>query len=418
MNRHPPPSDFDRLLRGQLPPVETQALVMHLLHGCPTCAAHFRPELSPAESYEAIFERLGAPFGPTPSLLWAELEPLFPSQRRMKLQKRRYRSLPFVSWLTRHSQEISAGDGREALLAAELALSIVDQLVLHSDITADLAHDLRAAARASLGGALRSLGRFAESLEAFLRAEGELLASTDPLIRSEFLALRAELLRDLGRLRESAQDLRAAYELGAELDSAARGRILVQLAEVVGLDNDPSAAIEILNAAAAVIDPTREPSLQLVLNHRLAWYLNDAGSPGLAMEVLRSSWPLYGPLPDNRTRGLRSWLWGRIERSFGEPQQAEIYVSRAVDLFRELGEARDHAVSGLDLADVYLRLGESREARNLLLESRDFLEPHLHSEGLELWLSLARTASLTPDLLARATAYFRRFWYVPSEPAA
>jgi tetratricopeptide (TPR) repeat protein len=420
MNRHPSPSDFARFLRGQLPPLEARELVLHMVRGCQRCAVHFLPELSPAESYEAIFEHFVSPAGPkpSPSLLWAELEPLLPNQRRLKLQKRRYRSRSFASWLTHHSRSISPEDGQGAVLAAELALSVVDQLVFHSDVTEDLAHDLRAAALTNLGGALRSLGRFAQSLDAFVLAEEELAASTDSLLRSEFLSLRARLLRDLGQFSEAAKDLRTAYELVEESDSTARGRILVQLAEVVGLDNDPSAAIEILEAAAVQIDPTREPGLQLVLNHRLAWYLNDAGSPGLAMEVLRSSWPLYGPFPETWIRGYRSWLWGRIERSFGEPRQAEVYVSRAVDLFRELGAARDHAVSGLDLADVYLRLGEAREARLLLLESLDFLEPHLHSQGLAHWFDLARTASLTPDLLARATSYFRRFWHVPSEPAA
>jgi tetratricopeptide (TPR) repeat protein len=424
MDQHPPDSDFRRLLRGQLSPAETRAIVVHLLHGCPTCAAQFvLPDLPSGDpDYEALFERLSRPLSRfsranPPSLLWAELEPLVPSQRRLNLQNRRYRSPAFVSWLTRHSRTIAPQDGASALLAAELAVSVVDQLAHHSELTEDLAHDLRASALAHFGNALRSLGRFAESLDAFHHAERELSSDTDRLTRAEFLSLRASLFRDLGRFDEAARDLRAAYRLGSGFEPHTRGRILLQLAEVVGLDN-PAAGVEILTAAADQIDPAREPRLELVLRHRHAWFLNDAGSPGKALEVLRSTWPLYGRSPEPRIRGLRTWLWARIERSFGDPIQAEVYLSRAVSLFRELGAAHDHAVSGLDLADVYLRLGEFEEARRVLLESRDFLEQYLHSEGFERWLSLASAASLTPALLAQATAYFRRFWFVPSEPAA
>jgi tetratricopeptide (TPR) repeat protein len=423
MDPHPPHSDFGRLLRGQLSPTETRALVQHLLRGCSQCAAYFSPEFSSGgPDYEALFERLSRPESPffrenPPSLLWAELEPLGPTQRLLNLQKRRYRSPPFVAWLTRHSRTIAVEDGGLALLAAELAISIVDQLSHHAEVTEDQAHDFRASALAHLGNALRSLGRFAESLTAFENAEWELSSDTDRLTRSDFLSLRACLYRELGRFPEAAQDLRAAYRLGASFEPHTRGLILLQLAELVGLDN-PSAGVEILTAAADRIDPAREPRLQLVLNHRHAWFLNDAGSPGRALEVLRATWPLYGRSPEPRIRGLRSWLWGRIERSFGEPKQAEVYLSRAVSLFRELGAAHDHAVSGLDLADVYLRLGERQEATRLLLESRDFLTQYLHSEGLERWLSLAGATSLTPALIAQASAYFRRFWFVPSQPVA
>ena len=130
------------------------------------------------------------------------------------------------------------------------------------------------------------------------------------------------------------------------------------------------------------------------------------------MEVFRTTWPLYARSLEPRVKGMRNWLWARIERSFGDVVQAEVHLSRAVELFRELGAAHDHAISGLDLADVYLRLGQNQEAQQLLAASLLFLEEHLHAEGLQRWLALV-SGSLTPPLLVEAAAYFRRYWNVP-----
>jgi tetratricopeptide (TPR) repeat protein len=415
---HPPVFHFDLLLRGELSPSYTRALVLHLLHGCPTCASRLFPD--PRRDYEGLFSRLSDPesmlsraLESPPSVLWAELMMIEPEHRLLALQKRRFRSPTFAAWLTHHSGAVASQNPASALLAAETALSLLGQLALHGDTGLDLIHDLRASALAYLGNARRCLGLFAESLEAFAEAESELDADTsDRLARAEFLTLRAGLYKDLGRFEQAAEDLRIAYRLGAaHADPHAQGRILLQLAEVVGPD-DPDAGVRILAGAAPKIDPAREPRLQLILLHRRAWFLNDAGKPAHAMEVFRTTWPLYNHWPELRVRGLRSWLWGRIERSFGEPEQAEVYLSRAVDLFRELGAAHDHAISGLDLAGVYLRLGQDEAARHLLVASLDFLAEHLHAQGLDRWQALARGA-LTPDLLKEAGDYFHRFWNVP-----
>jgi tetratricopeptide (TPR) repeat protein len=420
---HPPASHFDLLLRGELSAADTRSLVLHLLHGCQACASHFFSDSE--RDYEALFDRLSGPdsllaqaLENPPALLWAELSALAPAKRRLALQKRRYRSPAFAVWLTRHSRDLAVYDASLSLLAAELALAVLDQLALHREIGSALGHELRASALAHLGNARRCLCRFAESLEAFCHAQSELAAAdADRLASTEFLTLRASLLRDIARFAEAAQDLRSAYRLAADLlDRHSQGSILLQLADVIGFD-DPAAGVSILAAAAEKLDPVREPRLQLLLLHRRAWFLNDAGKPAHAMEVFRTSWQLYGRWPEPRVRGMRSWLWGRIERSFGEAEQAEVYLSRAVDLFREVGAAHDHAVSGIDLADVYLRLGQQETARRLLVASLDFLEEHLHPQGRERWFALA-SGSLTPALLGEAAAYFRRFWNVPDEPAA
>jgi hypothetical protein len=184
---HPQASDLDRLLRGQLSPAATREIVLHLLHGCPTCAAtcasHFSAELlagtpgTPSgEDYDGLFERLERPDSPLSrdlkipaSVLWAELESLAPARRLLALQHRRYRSPTFAVWLTRHSRALAQDASPSALLAAEVALSVVDQLANHTEIGQALAQDLRVSAFAHLGNARRALGSFAGGLDALHR---------------------------------------------------------------------------------------------------------------------------------------------------------------------------------------------------------------------------------------------------------
>jgi tetratricopeptide (TPR) repeat protein len=423
---HPPASHFDLLLCGELSPADTHDLVLHLLRlpGCPTCAAHWFSRDSP--DYEGLLDRLGGlgeaatgdAGGPPPAVLWMGLRALSPEKRALSLQRRRYRTPAFALWLIRHSLELAPSDPEFALLAAEVAETVLSHLARHAVLGEVVLHRLRAAALAHLGNAYRCLGRFVEAWSAFLDAERELEAGEpDPLDRVQFLSLRANLHKDLGRFREAARDLKTAFRLGRRHAAPhARGRILLQLAEVAGFAR-PALGVRILDAARPLLDFQREPRLEIVLVHRRIWFLNDAGQPALALQAFRASWPLYARWTELRIRGLRWWLWGRIERSLGDLVQAEVYLSRAVDLFRELGHAHDHAVSGLDLADVYLRLGQPEAARRLLDEGAEFLKKHLHAEGLELWLTLARS-TLTPALLYEAVAYYLRHWHAPGETGA
>ncbi len=192
-----------------------------------------------------------------------------------------------------------------------------------------------------------------------------------------------------------------------------QGRLLLQLAELAGFER-PALGVRLLDAARPLLDFHREPRLEIVLAHRRIWFLNDAGRPGLALDAYRATLRLYACWPELRIRGLRWWLLGRIERSLGELEQAEIYLSRAVALFREHGHAHDQALSGLDLADIHLRLRQPEKARRLLDEGAEFLKRHLHAEGLELWLTLAH-CTLSPELLYQAVASYLRDFKVPGE---
>jgi tetratricopeptide (TPR) repeat protein len=414
---HPSDSQLDHFLQGELPAEETQALVVHFLRGCSHCVNRLLDPPHALQHEEESGLPLPIPESP-PAALWLELAALAPPQRLLALQKRRYRSPALAVWLTCLSRDQAPADPALALELAELALAVVDQLSLRSVLAQDLLSHLRATALAHVGNARRCLGLFPASLRAFLEAETAMAqAIPDPLQAADFHSLRSSLLKDLGRFEEAAQDLREAYRLAQDVaEPHSLGRICLKLGDLVGLSNSLQ-GLELLEEAERLIDFRREPMLRLALLHRRAWFLNDAGKSSQALEVFLEASPLYTASLVVRLRAMRSWLRGRIERSFGDCEQAAVYISRAVSLFYEIGAAHDHAVSSLDLADVYLRLGQAEAASQLLASSVPFLEGHLHAEGLTRWLALTAVAGrLTPELLAEASRYFRSFWHAPTTP--
>src|SRR3954469_1381585 len=98
---HPPAFHFELLLQGELSPAATRALVAHLLHGCPRCAALLFPAESPDRRDLFPLELEPVPL----SVLWLELVELTASHRHLALQRRRYRTPHLAGWLIRHSRE-------------------------------------------------------------------------------------------------------------------------------------------------------------------------------------------------------------------------------------------------------------------------------------------------------------------------
>jgi hypothetical protein len=66
----------------------------------------------------------------------------------------------------------------------------------------------------------------------------------------------------------------AIYRLRGEEHQ--QGRTLQKLALAVGYD-DPPQGVEIAEQALALVEPGREPRVELAARHLLVWFLNDCG---------------------------------------------------------------------------------------------------------------------------------------------
>jgi tetratricopeptide (TPR) repeat protein len=415
---HPP---LDRLLRGELDPEQTREAVAHLLRGCSLCSSYIAA-LLPSYNYDIVFERASAKLHDlaqqhaedlaiAPSL-YEELLGLSPDRRLFFVSnRRRFHSPAFVLYLLKLAREAARRDEPEVSCeAAHLALAILEALRAQAKVPPSLQADLAISAWAQLGNGLRILCRYVESLQAFSAAERRLPDGSGDE-EADFLSLRASLYKDLGAFEHADSDLRqAAALLEPKNDRHPVGRLLLKRADVVGL-TDPAAGVALLEQAAALLDYRREPRLELILKHRLAWFLNDAGTPWKAYQLFQQTLPLYRQTGDSRIHALRLWLLARILSNLDDIDQAERYLTRAVTAFRELGLAHDHAVSMLDLVGLCLHRGEISGAKSYLLEAARFLESQLHPEGVRVWLDLAQAP--TSDALAAAGLYFLRYWHLP-----
>ena len=194
---------------------------------------------------------------------------------------------------------------------------------------------------------------------------------------------------------EAQAFLERALELWPKVDASAipagldRTAILEEAAETAAQAGDARRSIDLVRAAIAETDPRTEAMRSGVLQHRLAWYLNESGDwqAGVAaFERAAELIPIEPPSAE-RARVLADLAHSLMVRSrFGDSLalgEAALAISRAVGA-RE-AEARALNVIGLDLAcrsDFARGIPILREGHELALELGDPLAIFLTAVGL------------------------------------
>ena len=304
------------------------------------------------------------------------------------------------------TRDLAPAEPNESLDYAELAVSLATVL----DGPPDLHARRLAAALGVLAGGHRLLGEFESARRELDRAFLALAKAGGPPAESAGLLLqRAGLLRDLGRFEEAALGFEAARALYRRLgERHLEGRTLLAQAEVEG-HLDPHRGIALIEAARPLLDFESEPRLELVVAHDLAWFTADAGQETEAAGLLERARPVYDRFPDSTTRLHRLWLEGRILRGCGQIEEAIASLLRVWYAFAELALLHELALCGLDLLEVYLLGGKTREADRLAGDfAVDLQQEKLDPDGVAAWIS-ARHLTTRDDFTRRAL-YFRRNW--------
>jgi tetratricopeptide (TPR) repeat protein len=443
---HPTPDSFDRLLAGTLAdPEQRWATVAHLVGRCEVCARYLRAamERPPAgrpqsartpqdreqpdlADYDAVFARSlersaeGAAVIRADELAasacWTTLEGTPPGQRlRLVRADPRFHRWALAARLLEAAGEFQWIETDGALLACRLALAIAERLA-PAGYPAGLTGDLRARALGTLADMLRLDGRLADARKTMQRAWDALDQGTgDPLERAALLRLAANLELALGDGGAAVALLRpAAATYRVYGDRHQQGRTLQKLALAIGFD-DPAEGAALAERALVLIDPGREPRLDLAARHALIWFLNDAGLGWQALDLFERSRPLYRQLGDSDSLLMMPWLEARICRSLGELAAAERGLAAIWHRFRAAGLRQELALVSLDLAETYLALGKSRHALRLLTSMGGTLRRwRMHAEGMAAWLLLieaaAGEAGKAQALARAASLYFRRAW--------
>ena len=155
-------------------------------------------------------------------------------------------------------------------------------------------------------------------------------------------------------LLERALELWPKVGRGALPEGIDRIAIIEEAAEAAAQAGDARRSIDLVRSALAERDPRSDPTRSGVLQHRLAWYLNEAGDwqAGVAaMERAVELIPIDPPTPE-RARVLADLAHSLMVRGrYGDSLalgEAALAISRAVNA--QVAAARALNVIGLDLA--------------------------------------------------------------------
>ncbi len=435
-DRHVEEELLARFLEAEATKEEARRVVRHLLTGCPQCLEMARQASSGVglgatgdpHVYDEAFQRAMAfATGEARRLAeekmrgwgqWAALEPLPPPVRLAEVESNpRYQNWGLYVRLLEASRLYMRTEPAEAVDVVLLAIAVAEHLD-PAVVGEKRIADLRAAAWAALGNVKRLASDFEGSRRAFNEAWRIFEEGTgEPAEAAYILSLESSYIRDLGEFETAEATLEEALDLYRRAgDTHQQGRTLLKMGDAIGHAN-PERALSHIRHGLALIDPGREPRLDLCARHDLAWFLNDSNQAAEALVVLDRARPLYQQFPDDWTQLRLHWLEGRIARNLGDLEEAEEIYKQLWEEFQARDLHHELVLLSIDLAELLVFKGEPQRAAELVEQCYPILKSWgIHSYALAAWLvfrdSLAH--SQISSLFPRMREYFRRHWVQPA----
>jgi tetratricopeptide (TPR) repeat protein len=418
MDKHPDLTLLASFGRGRLSRRRNQEIVRHLLAPCESCCRRIAAwplppsrargwKAGPRVDYEVAFATawqetarrqaaLSAEKAEAPELL-RELLAQAPERRwHLASAGSRYHTWAFCELLLDASRELGFQDPSRAVDLSRLGVEVAVHLdaVFYGEARVN---DLQARAWAGLGNAQRIRSDFRQAEEGFAKAERLLKQGTgDPLEKAQVLLLKSSLRGNQQRFREAFRLLDRVVAIGRRHgESQLCGKALIMKGFLVGVANDPDAAVRHLTAGIRQVDPLSDPRLFMVAQHNLVLYLTESGRHDEALRLLESARPLYHQVGDQMGLLRLRWIEGKIAMARGHfPAAEEILRGVRQELIeRELGF--DAALLSLDLARIYAQQDRSAEMRRLaeemipMFQSRD-----IHREAIAALLVFHKAAEM------------------------
>ena len=406
MDYHPTPEEMEALMFGGISAERSRAVIAHLLRGCASCStklALYLPGLShlvsPLEApppprleiYDEALERAFAAVGlsvPRPRteeekkrgalglLASGGLEALKnapPDLEGLPL----YEAFLERSWALRHE------DPAQMVQLAHSAALLAGRLN-ESELGAQEVADLRLRAWVELANAYRVADELDRADEVLARATDWVQETRNEFLRARFFDVLASQFA-ARRLFELADTtlyiLSNTYRrLG---DEHLAGRALIMKGIFLGYQGNAEDAIRLIQEGLASVDDQRDPKLVLSALQSQAWLLVDCGRYRDARRTLF----------DLRSRRLDAggyvnelklrWLEGHIQVGMEELKRAELTLLEVKEGFEEADLGYKAALTGLELAAVWLRQRRLNEAEKLVLECADvFIFLRIQREAL------------------------------------
>lgn len=383
MSDHPSRELLAEFLLSRLAKAERQRVFFHLLHGCQQC----RDEMTPM--VRAMF-RPGRVQPPPPdddpdydgaiSRAFSKVLGWKGSRQRddseLKLAQLLAGAMPdedsFWTWdlcekLLEKSWSLRHEDPKGMLKLAALAADAADRLdpwVYGREATCDL----RSRAWGEYANACRVADDLVEAEHAISRAADlRKQGSGSSLLRARLCELTAGIFSHQRHFTEALRALDEAYSIHLKNgDDGGALRVLVKRGIYTGRSGDPEQAVRLL---AQALRQSKEGSrLRFQILHNMVLFWVEQGEFRTANLLLFEMRPLYVLHAGLVDRGKLRWLEGRIAAGLGEWERAERAYQQVIQEFQARGQFYHAATLGLDLAEIWLRQGRTREMKELVLE--------------------------------------------------
>ena len=395
-----------------------QVIVPHILAICPVCRENFE-ELQRLKRQVGHWDDLMVAMesADLPDL-WKRLQPLpYDQQLRQVEEDGELQTWTLCRLLLRKSLEATAQRPDLAVQLAVLAVKIA--IHLGDAYDRDWVMDLRALAFAYLGNARRVVGELRSADEAFYDAHYYFRhgGTGNALVEAEIQGLEASLRSAERRFKEALDLLDHAIATYSAGDGDApdlhlTGRSLISKAYTLQQMGESSESIAMLKEASKLIDPEREPRLQLILKHNLILALVSTDSCIAATNLLAETWELARRLGNDLDLLRLRWIEGRVASGLLQRGPAEAAFREVQQTFLEKEMGYDAAMVSLDLGILLAREGCLAELKQLALDILPvFSSRDVHREAiiaLLLFQNACQEERLTVELASQLAALLDR----------
>ncbi len=336
-----------------------------------------------------------------------------PERRRAVRTEPSFQSWPLCERLIEECHQSVYAEAANAEELANLAVAVAEELD-PDQVGCELVSDMRARAWAAVGEVLRVTSDLRSADEAFTLAEAFLERGTgDPLEQAWLQELKSCLRRDQWRIAEADRLLEetiAIYRRFRDLHLV--GRAYIHRGRLYGQAHDAESALLWLQKGLALIEPHREPGLELAARHGALLLLHESGRHQEAWFMLRASKGEFLRYGGELLILRLLWLEGKLRWALGDTRESEAALAAARAGFIRQGVGFDAALVSLDLAQLYAETRRPAEMRALaeemlvIFQSRD-----LHREAIAALILFQRSLqmdTLSSQLVDELGAYLRR----------
>lgn len=328
-------------------------------------------------------------------------------QRRLFITGSHLTTSIFVSQaLTALAFERSRQQPREGLAAARVAVEVA-YLVPGYRPNHEMVWDLRAAALGKLANALRLVEKYAEARRVWKRAEAcQERGSADPLLAADLANARSLLARDERRFGQAEILLTEAKGWNARAgDSLGQARTHILLGYLRFYTQDYQASLsETLTGAELLLGEGNEEALMGAF-HNLALAAAESGAIRSALWIMAQNAGRYQKHASPSFQLRLQWTLGKMAHELCDFLGAGSAFDAVRREYIRQQLPYDASLASLDLALVYLKLGQHAKVRQLAEEMLGVFRakqiPREASAALLLFVEAARREAATVDTVSR-----------------